>query len=123
MFRISHARRGGTLWFALAATVLLAACTGTGGPGGDQFGGPPPPSSTQPPPANTLGTGPVKVALILPLTASGNAGAVAQSMRNGVELGMAQFGGDIQVLTRDDAGSATTAQQVAQQAIDEGAEI
>jgi ABC-type branched-subunit amino acid transport system substrate-binding protein len=123
MFRISHARRGGTRWFALAATVLLAACTGTGGPGGDQFGGPPPPSSTQPPPANTLGTGPVKVALILPLTASGNAGAVAQSMRNGAELGMAQFGGDIQVLTRDDAGSATTAQQVAQQAIDEGAEI
>ena len=44
-------------------------------------------------------------------------------MRNGAELGMAQFGGDIQVLTRDDAGNASTAQQVAQQAIDEGAEI
>src|SRR5262245_37604138 len=122
MLRISQARPGGKPWLALAATLLLAACTGTGGPG-DPFGGSSPPPSAQQAPANTLGTGPVKVALILPLGASGNAGAVAQSMRNGAELGMAQFGGDIQVLTRDDAGNASTAQQVAQQAIDEGAEI
>src|SRR5262245_45880226 len=122
MLRISQARPGGKPWLALAATLLLAACTGTGGPG-DPFGGSSPPPSAQQAPANTLGTGPVKVALILPLGASGNAGAVAQSMRNGAELGMAQFGGDIQVVTKDDAGNAITAQQVSQQAIDEGAEI
>jgi len=124
MFRILHARRSGMVWFALATAATLSACTGAGGPGGDPFGNAPS-SSAQPPPSssNTLGKGSVKVALILPLTASGNAGAVAQSMRNAAELAMGQFDGDIQVLTKDDAGNAITAQQVSQQAIDEGAEI
>lgn len=122
MFRLSHARPSWKPWLLLAVAAMLAACTGTGGIGGDQLGGQPAPSGGQPPP-NTIGTGSVKVALILPLTASGNAGTVAQSMRNGAELGMAQFSGDIQVLTRDDAGSAATARQTAQQAMEEGAEV
>ena len=124
MFQMSYAHRGGTPWFALAAAALLAGCTGGGAPGGDPFGGGPP-ATTQgaTPAASTIGMGPVKVALILPLTASGNAGTVAQSMRNSAELAMAQFQTDIQVVPRDDAGNAATAQQVSQQAVDEGAEI
>jgi len=105
---------------ALAVALLFSACTGTS-PTGGQLGGQP--GSGQPPPSNAIGTGPVKVALILPLTASGNAGSVGQSMRNAAELAMSQFTGDLQVLTRDDAGNPATAQQVAQQATEEGSEI
>jgi branched-chain amino acid transport system substrate-binding protein len=124
MFRMSYAHRGGTPWLALAAAALLAGCSGGGPPGGDPFGGGPPAAPQgAAAAATTIGTGPVKVALILPLTASGNAGTVAQSMRNSAELAMAQFQTDIQVLPRDDAGNAATAQQVSQQAVDEGAEI
>jgi branched-chain amino acid transport system substrate-binding protein len=123
MFRVTYADRGVMPWFVLAATAMLAGCTGAGGP--DPFSNAQPTASTQAAgsAANTIGTGPVKVALVLPLTASGNAGTVAQSMRNAAELAMTQFQGDIQVLTKDDAGSAATAQQVAQQAVDDGAEI
>src|SRR6516225_3791052 len=122
MFRMSYAHRGGTPWLALAAAALLAGCGGP--PGGDPFGGGPPAAPQgATPAASTIGTGPVKVALVLPLTASGNAGTVAQSMRNSAELAMALFQTDIQVVPRDDAGNAATAQEVAQQAVDEGAEI
>jgi branched-chain amino acid transport system substrate-binding protein len=116
-----NVRSGSVCGLALVAALMLAACTGTG-PGGDPFAGQSA-SGQPPPPTNAIGTGPVKVALILPLTASGNAGTVGQSMRNAAELAMTQFTGDLQVLTRDDAGNAATAQQVAQQATAEGAEI
>src|SRR5581483_12123219 len=70
------------------------------------------------------GTGRVKVALILPLSASGNAGVAAQSMRNAAEMALAEFNSpDLQLLVKDDAGTAPGAQQAAQQAIGEGAEI
>ena len=71
-----------------------------------------------------VGAGEVKVALILPLSAPGNAGLAAQSMRNAAELALAEFSNpNIQLLIKDDAGNPTTARQVATQAIDEGAEI
>ena len=73
---------------------------------------------------SAVGTGQVKVALLLPLSASGNAGVAAQSMRNSAELALAEFQNpNIQLLVKDDAGTAQGAQQGAQQAIDEGAEI
>jgi ABC-type branched-subunit amino acid transport system substrate-binding protein len=60
----------------------------------------------------------------LPLSASGNAGVAAQSMRNAAELALAEFQNpNIQLLVKDDAGTAQGAQQGAQQALDEGAEI
>jgi ABC-type branched-subunit amino acid transport system substrate-binding protein len=96
-----------------AAAGALAGCW-AGGPSPDQLGSTTPPAAQQAaaPAANAIGTGPVKVALVLPLTAAGNAGTVAQSMRNGAELAMTQFETDIQVLPRDDAGNSATAQQV-----------
>src|SRR5262245_19892401 len=121
MLHVLTARCGAMFGAALGAALLFSACTGTS-PTGGQLGGQPG-SSQPPPPANAIGTGPVKVALILPLTASGNAGSVGQSMRNAAELAMSQFTGDLQVLTRDDAGNPATAQQVAQQATEEGSEI
>ena len=45
-------------------------------------------------------------------------------MRNAADMALAEFtGADIQLLVKDDGGSAPGAQQAAQQALDEGAEI
>src|SRR6266700_3445649 len=70
------------------------------------------------------GTGQVKVGLILPLSATGNAGVAAQSMKNAAEMALAEFQNpNIQLLIKDDGGNPQGAQQGAQQALDEGAEI
>ena len=102
--------------------LLVAACAGI--PGADYFGmgsQPPPPPAAQP---AAVGAGQVKVALILPLTAPGNAGATAQSMRNAAEMALAEFNNpDIQLLVKDDGGTAPGAQAAAQQAVAEGAEV
>jgi len=71
-----------------------------------------------------VGNGQVKVGLILPLSASGNAGVAAQSMKSSAEMALSEFlNPNIQLLIKDDGGSPQGAQQAAQQAIDEGAEI
>jgi ABC-type branched-subunit amino acid transport system substrate-binding protein len=75
-------------------------------------------------PASAIGSGQIKVGLLLPLSAAGNAGAAAQSMKNAAEMALAEFQNpNIQLLVKDDGGTAQGAQQGAQQAIDEGAEI
>jgi branched-chain amino acid transport system substrate-binding protein len=80
--------------------------------------------AASPPPAAAIGSGEVKVGLILPMTAGGNAGAAARSMKNAAELAIAEFNSpNIQLLIKDDGGSAQGAQQAAQQALEEGAEI
>ena len=71
-----------------------------------------------------VGSGQVRVALLLPLSAAGNAGVAAQSMKNAAEMALAEFQNpNIQLLIKDDGGSPQGAQQVTQQAIGEGAEI
>jgi ABC-type branched-subunit amino acid transport system substrate-binding protein len=71
-----------------------------------------------------VGSGQVKVALILPLSASGNAGVAAQSMKSAAEMALTEFlNPNIQLLIKDDGGGPQGAQQGAQQALDEGAEI
>jgi ABC-type branched-subunit amino acid transport system substrate-binding protein len=84
-----------------------------------------PPAPAGPPQQPTaVGTGQVKVGVILPLSGQGNAGVAAQSMRNAAEMALAEFKNpNIQLLVKDDAGSAQGAQQATQQALDEGAEI
>jgi len=81
------------------------------------------PAGPQQQPA-VAGSGHVKVGLILPLSAAGNAGLAAQSMKSAAEMALAEFQNpNIQLLIKDDAGSPQGAQQSAQQACDEGAEI
>jgi ABC-type branched-subunit amino acid transport system substrate-binding protein len=71
-----------------------------------------------------VGTGQVKVGLVLPLSAAGNAGVAALSMKNSAQMALAEFQNpNIQLLIKDDAGSPQGAQQATQQALDEGAEI
>ncbi len=105
--------------FAAGAIIALSACAGQGpGPGtGAQFGAPQPQGTA-------IGSGQIKVALILPLSAPGNAGLVAQSMKNSAELALGEFNTpDIQMLVKDDGGTSLGAQQAAQAAINEGSEI
>lgn len=127
-------QRGGTwaarLWRTLdrartalclsAAALALAACAGTV----ETTSTPPPQMATQPPPTASIGTGEIRVGLILPLSAQGNAGVAAQSMKNAAELALAEFKQpNVQLLVKDDGGSPQGAQAAAQQAIAEGAEI
>lgn len=106
---------------------LMASCasmpsTFSGGPAA-QLEQPPAPSGPPQEPT-AVGSGAVKVALLLPLSASGNAGVAAQSMRNSAELALAEFQNpNIQLLVKDDGGTPQGAQQGAQQALAEGAEI
>lgn len=74
--------------------------------------------------ASAIGTGQYKAALILPLSAGGNAGLAAQSMKNAAEMALAEFSSaDIQLLIKDDRGSPQQARMVAGEAMDEGAQI
>ena len=115
--RHSLTRRSCVGGFAAASLVVLAACSGTP----ELFSSNPAPEAPQ---SMAIGTGEVKVGLILPLSAGGNAGTVAQSMKNAAEMALAEFNSpNIQLLVKDDGGSSGGAQVAAQQALQEGAEI
>jgi branched-chain amino acid transport system substrate-binding protein len=117
-------RRSVTAALGAAAATLLSACSGDKL---DQFGGDfknpfTPKPETQP--AAAIGSGEIRAGLILPLSAQDNAGVAAQSMKNAAEMALAEFQNpNIQLLVKDDAGKPQGAQQGAQQAMSEGAEI
>jgi ABC-type branched-subunit amino acid transport system substrate-binding protein len=111
--RFARLRRGVVL------AGLLASLAGCSTP--DLFSSQPS-GPTQP--GVAIGTGQIKVALILPLSAGGNAGIAALSMRSAAEMALAEFNSpNVQLLVKDSGGSAGGAQQAAQQALAEGAEI
>jgi hypothetical protein len=124
VLRSAWAVNGRTAWrlAVVLAGALLAACSGMSP--GDTFSGTPA-APTQPGEGGaSIGAGQVKVGLVLPLSASGNAGAAGTAMRSAAEMALAEFNvTDLQLLVKDDGGNAPGARQVAQQAIDEGAEI
>jgi branched-chain amino acid transport system substrate-binding protein len=118
------------------AGVLLGGCSGTSSffnslptlgssstppqDGGGQL----PPSTQQASAGNVIGAGQVKAALILPLSAGGNAGVAGQAMRNAADMALSEFNGaNVQILVFDDAGNPDSARQAAQQALSQGAEI
>jgi len=106
----------------VVSAAALTACANTF----DQLGGGTPPlTSTEPPPQTApIGTGQVRIGLILPLSAPGNAGVAAASMKNAAEMALADFKEpNVQLLVKDDAGTPQGAQAAAQQALDEGAEM
>jgi branched-chain amino acid transport system substrate-binding protein len=114
--------RASSAWFAaVVCGLLLAGCSGSFSVG-DLIPGSAPSAGSAP--TSNIGTGQVKVGLILPLSASGNAAAAAQAMRNSAELALAEFNNpDLQLLLKDDGGTAPAAQQAAQYAVEEGSEI
>jgi ABC-type branched-subunit amino acid transport system substrate-binding protein len=108
------------------AGMLASGAAWLGGCSGNSsiFSSSSPPQSSQTPQGATLGAGGVKAALILPLSATGNAGLAGQSMKNAADMALAEFNApNIQLLIKDDGGTAEAARQGAQQALDEGAEI
>jgi ABC-type branched-subunit amino acid transport system substrate-binding protein len=109
----------------LLGAPLLSACAGVQQSISQFSGSETPPAPAGPPQQPTaIGNGQVKVGLILPLSASGNAGVAALSLKNAAEMALAEFQNpNIQLLIKDDAGSPQGAQQRAQEAVNEGAEI
>lgn len=105
----------------VGAAAALAACTPTTGPVG------PGPGSLLPAPVtpnpgmaagDVIGTGSVQVALLLPRSAAGNAGAVAASMRNAAQLALSDFvGNDVTVTVLDTKGTPEGAAAAAQAAV------
>ncbi|HEY1735760.1 MAG TPA: penicillin-binding protein activator [Methylovirgula sp.] len=129
--------------FALAAAISLAGClTGTNPSGTDDIAGgapvdpvqsqalPPPDGSAAtaavPPGGNPtqMGSGPVKVALILPLTQAGVPSAVGVSLRNAADLALSEAGNsDVTLLVKDDQSTPDGATAAAQSALTDGADL
>jgi len=121
-------RRRAVAGLLATSAALLTGCTSTSFFSNPHFfsSSPPPQAAPSPAaaPATTIGTGQVRVALILPLSAGGNAGLAGQAMRNAADMALAEFNSpNIQLLVEDDAGNADTSRAVAQQALDQGATI
>ena len=93
---------------------------------------PTPPAPVPPGPAGapgpaageTLGTGPVRVGMILPLTQNGAPSAIGVSLRNAAQLAIDEFSGPyITLMIQDDRSSPEGAAQAAQAAIAAGAQL
>jgi ABC-type branched-subunit amino acid transport system substrate-binding protein len=112
-----------------AAALALAACNSGGIGALDPFGGAPTaPVQSQPLGAptvgETIGSGPVRVGLILPLTQGSGPSAVGVSLRNAAQLAVDESGSnEITVMTLDDHSTPEGAAQAAQSALGAGAEI
>lgn len=103
-----------------AGALSLAGCVSGPNPFSSGQGNAPtqPVAPAAPPPPPTIGQGNVPGALILPLSASGNAGRAAQSMRGAVDLALAEFQSpDLKIYVFDDQGTPQGAQIAAQQAM------
>ena len=71
-----------------------------------------------------IGNGKIRVALILPLTAPGNAGKIGAQLKNAAKLAMQDFGLNIiQLVIKNTAGQAADAQAAATAAIRERASV
>lgn len=116
---------------AAAALLMMAGCSGQM-PGFGQPDTPPLSAPTQPvdrgplpsTSGQTIGTGPVRVAFIVPLTQSGQPSVVGASLRNAAELAMSETGGTaITLLVKDSGSTPAAARAAAEEAIREGAEL
>lgn len=109
---------GAVLGLALAvAGCLPSGMQRPGYPGGV---GP----QTSQPAGEVIGSGGVRVALLLPQSGGGNGPGAAAVFRNAARLGLQEFpGSDLQLLVKDTGGTAAGASLAAQQALSEGAEL
>ncbi len=98
---------------------MLAACGSFGGFGNLGVGGPRTVADGE-----TFGSGGARVALLLPRSASGNAGQTGRAFRNAAELAMRDFpSAGIQVTVYDTKGTPAGAQGAVSAALAAGAEI
>jgi ABC-type branched-subunit amino acid transport system substrate-binding protein len=130
--KISHVTRRGALT-GISGVLLatgLAACGGAGISGLPGLDGPSQPGPVTPaapgpagaPTGQIIGTGKVRIGLIVPLTGQG--ATFGNAMRNAAELALLDFPQpDVQVLVKDDRGAPDGAQQAVRDALSEGAEL
>jgi hypothetical protein len=90
--------------------------------------GGPPPAPAQPaggpPVGEVLGTGPVRVGVVLPLTQNGGPSPIGVSMRNAAQLAINDSGSSyITLMVEDDHSSADGATQAAQSELGAGAQL
>ena len=118
------------LVFAGSAAIALAGCGPSGEPSFDNpVAAPTTPVQTQPlngsaAVGETLGTGPVRIGVILPLTQGSNPSPVGASLRNAAQLAVEESGaGDVTLMVLDDHSTPEGAAQAAQAAIGAGAEL
>jgi hypothetical protein len=129
-------RRARWALFACAALALAGCNSGSGLPTPDFSPAPVPQVQSQPlagptaaPAAGpttgeTLGSGPVRVGLILPLTQNGAPSVIGASLRNAAQMAIEEAGAsDITVMIQDDHGTPDGATQAAQAEVAAGAEI
>ena len=105
----------------LIVGLTVASCGGMSRLGGlfSDDGGP----QTQTVPEPPTGGG-AKVALLLPLTAKGDQGQIALSMKQAAEMALVDSGGaGVTLISKDTTGTAAGATAAAQAAVAEGAEI
>ena len=113
----------------IAIALLLAACTTQGGGLNSGLNN----SQTQSqvakvltpnPSGEVIGSGNVRISLLVPSTIPGGAAAVAQEIRNGAELAIRDFGrNQVQLVVKDTKGQAAEAQARASEAIKEGSSL
>ena len=118
-------RAGLKIAVACGLALALAGCSPTMQPRAE-LPAPPPstPATPTAPTGDTIGAGPVRVALIAPITQGTGQSVVGASLRNAVDLAVAEAGAnDITVLVKDDRGTADGARDAAQAAVNEGAEL
>lgn len=119
-------RRGALALFG-AAALFLAGCTAARVPSGLPSSSPSaapqePAADLTPAEGETLGSGNVRVALLLPLSGEGNGARIASEFRNAAQLAMGDSNaGPIQLVIKDTQGTAEGARMAAQQALDERA--
>lgn len=126
MARLDAIGRRGLLKGSLASatTLWLGGCVGGFGGSREAPVASIPAAPPEPVQGSTLGNGPVKVALLLPLTGPAQGAAVAASMRNAAELALAEFQNpDLTIVVKDDKGTPEGARDAAAEAVAEGAEL
>ena len=117
--------RRGVLGGALMFTLAGCNSAGIEMPNDGGAPGPAAPPANGPPVGETLGTGPVRVGMILPLTQSGGgANPIGVSMRNAAQLAIDGFGAPfITLMIEDDHSGADAAAQAAQAELGAGAQL
>jgi ABC-type branched-subunit amino acid transport system substrate-binding protein len=116
---------------AAAALGLLVSACAVSKPSSISTGALPDPeaktASTEAPapiPQSAAKTNKAKVALLLPLSAPGHAGLIANSLKKSAELALHGPGSaDVDLIVRDDRGTPDGARLAAREAVDAGAEI
>ncbi|BDV40675.1 penicillin-binding protein activator [Methylocystis bryophila] len=113
--------------------MLLCACNPTGGSSRSDLKLTAPSSGSAqsqalPPlagePSELIGQGPIKIALIVPLTQASGPSSVGASLRNAAQLAYLESGqSDVSIVVKDDHSSPAGAATAAQAAVNEGAEL